>query len=442
MNPQGTAAIPQQGRGPQQVEAQQRFVDVHLQMAATPRHGDGIALAQHLHRGHGHGFALGGVHLAGHDGTPRLVGGEPQFTKTGPGTRGQQTDVVDNFVQTHGQLADAVHQVHQGVVTPHRRKAIGGHVPVVPTPLAQMFTYQFSKPLWRTQARPHRRATQGQGVETRQGVPQPPFGILQLGCPAPHLLGHGEGHRVLKVGAADFHHVRPLGRLGGHGGDQLRQAGQQLLLHTVSRGQVNGRGEHVVGGLGAVHVVVGMDGPLPAPLPTTQFRSPVGDHLVHVHVGLGAAAALPHTQGEVIVKPAGQHLLTGGHNPAAALLVQHAKPGIAEGRRLLDAPQGVDDRHGHPVRADGKAANGPLGLGAPIVLGRHRHRPQAVGFQAGGISHGEGMPLPATSLPCHCCATPAPTSLDSRRGGGAHGPAGGCDPTGAGPWRYRQSRPR
>ena len=57
----------------QQVEADQRFVDIHLQVAACPGDRNGRIEADHLGANHGHRFALGGVHLSRHDRTAGFV---------------------------------------------------------------------------------------------------------------------------------------------------------------------------------------------------------------------------------------------------------------------------------------------------------------------------------------------------------------------------------
>ena len=59
---------------------------------------------------------------------------------------------------------------------------------------------------------------------------------------------------------------------------QLLQGGQQLAGDLAQGGQVHRRGEHVVGGLTHIHVIVGMD----------ALAGQPRDHLVGVHVGRGA----------------------------------------------------------------------------------------------------------------------------------------------------------
>ena len=55
---------------------------------------------------------------------------------------------------------------------------------------------------------------------------------------------------------------------------------------------------------------LGSSGVLPA-LVAEKFERPVGDHLVGVHVGRGAGAALDHIDDELFVQRAGADFLTG-----------------------------------------------------------------------------------------------------------------------------------
>ena len=66
-------------------------------------------------------------------------------------------------------------------------------------------------------------------------------------------------------------------------------------------GDMHGSGVGVVTALGLVHVIVGVDGSLAAQLSTQQLDGSVGDHLVSVHVGLGAGPRLPDHQREVVI---------------------------------------------------------------------------------------------------------------------------------------------
>ena len=76
-------------------------------------------------------------------------------------------------------------------------------------------------------------------------------------------------------------------------------AGIVLLRGHRVRGDVHRGRERVVGRLAHVHVIVGMHRLLGAQRAADQLDAPVGDHLVDVHVRLGARAGLPHVQREL-----------------------------------------------------------------------------------------------------------------------------------------------
>ena len=67
-------------------------------------------------------------------------------------------------------------------------------------------------------------------------------------------------------------------------------------------GDVHSGGERVVAGLAHVHVVVGVDRLLGAERAADQLDAPVGDDLVHVHIGLGPRPGLPHIQREFLIQ--------------------------------------------------------------------------------------------------------------------------------------------
>ena len=62
---------------------------------------------------------------------------------------------------------------------------------------------------------------------------------------------------------------------------------------------VHRRGKNVVRRLAHVDVVVGMDLAALAALAAQELAGAIGDDLVHVHVGLRAAAGLPDDQGKL-----------------------------------------------------------------------------------------------------------------------------------------------
>jgi len=97
----------------------------------------------------------------------------------------------------------------------------------------------------------------------------------------------------------------------------------------------------------------------------------VGDHLVDVHVGLGAGTGLPHDQGEVLVEPAVDHFLRRLDDRLGATGVEQAKLPIGLGGGAFDDAERVDQRQRHAFGADAEIPPRALGLRAPIGVDRH-----------------------------------------------------------------------
>ena len=83
---------------------------------------------------------------------------------------------------------------------------------------------------------------------------------------------------------------------------QMHQCGNEPL-RDFPRGRDVHRGrEAIVRRLAHVDVIVGMDRRFCSELAAEPLVGAVGDHLVHVHVGLSAGSGLPHHQRELIVE--------------------------------------------------------------------------------------------------------------------------------------------
>jgi hypothetical protein len=65
---------------------------------------------------------------------------------------------------------------------------------------------------------------------------------------------------------------------------------------------MHGGGETVIGGLAAIDMVIGMDGAFAAALSGQQFVGIARDHLIDVHVRLGAGAGLPDDERKLVVQ--------------------------------------------------------------------------------------------------------------------------------------------
>ena len=258
MHAEAPAAVPQQVRGGQHVVDQHGLVDVELEVALAGGEGHGGVVAVHLHRHLGQRLALGGVHLARHDGAAGLVGGQLQFAQPAARAAAQPAHVVGDLHQRSGQGAQGRGGGRQGLVRRQALELVRGLAQRAPGQFAQLGHYSRGEVRGRVEPRTHGRAADGQlGQPVQRG--------LQARHPAPHLsvpgadfLAQGHGHGILQVRAPDLHHSRVLRRLVRQRIVQGVQFGQQAVREHLQRGQVHGAGKRVVGGLGAVDVVVGV----------------------------------------------------------------------------------------------------------------------------------------------------------------------------------------
>ena len=131
-------------------------------------------------------------------------------------------------------------------------------------------------------------------------------------------------------------------------------------------------------------MVVGMNRLFGAELAAKQLVGAVGDHLIEVHVGLGAGAGLPDHQRKMIVERAIDHFARGAGDGAGAALVEQPKLAIGFRRCKLDDAERANDRRRHPVLADAEILPRTFGLRAPITIGGNRDRTEAVGLHARG----------------------------------------------------------
>ena len=132
-------------------------------------------------------------------------------------------------------------------------------------------------------------------------------------------------------------------------------------------------------------MIVRMNRLLRAEFAAQQFVGAVGDHLVEVHVGLGAGPGLPHHQRKMIVELALDHLARGAGDGAGAPLVDQPQFAVGLGRRELDDAERVNDLDRHPVLADAEILPRAFGLRAPIAVGGNLDRTETVGLGAGGF---------------------------------------------------------
>ena len=101
--------------------------------------------------------------------------------------------------------------------------------------------------------------------------------------------------------------------------DELDEVGTELEVRSIEA-EVDSRWVGIVGGLGAVDVVVRGEVLEFALLVTHDLQGTVADDLVSVHVGRRPCTALDHIYGEVLVVLAFEELVAGLDNGVLLLI--------------------------------------------------------------------------------------------------------------------------
>ncbi|MNF89850.1 hypothetical protein D3C84_723890 [compost metagenome] len=114
------------------------------------------------------------------------------------------------------------------------------------------------------------------------------------------------------------------------------------------------------------------------------LQGDVGDHLVGVHVGRGAGAALDHVDHELLVEVAAHDARTGFADRRVLGRTQVAQFAVGIGGRLLDHGQRGDELRVVRQRHAGQAevVHGTQGLDAVIGLGGNFEGAKQIFFDA------------------------------------------------------------
>ena len=110
----------------------------------------------------------------------------------------------------------------------------------------------------------------------------------------------------------------------------------------------------------------------------------VGEHLVHVHVGLRPAAGLPDGQRELGVVLARDHLVRGLDDGLGLLRVEALEVQVDLRRGALHLRQRLDQLRRHLLAADLEVRQRALRLRAPEPIGGDLDRAERVLLDASG----------------------------------------------------------
>jgi hypothetical protein len=193
--------------------------------------------------------------------------------------------------------------------------------------------------------------------------------LSSIGPPAADFLSQRQRRRILQMGAANLDDVPRIPRSFAAAFRLAGQGRQHLSQHAVSAATCIAVGnvslelcDMLTSSLGCTRRAL--------PCCSSSWLAAVGNHLVDVHVGLRAAAGLPHHQGKMLVPSVPcEHLI--GRPPVIssshAAMSSTPSSRIDQRRAFLQArPTGADDRHrGIRLRADAEILIAALRLRPP-----------------------------------------------------------------------------
>ena len=267
---------------------------------------------------------------------------------------------------------------HQRVVAGQRGKLVGRGLEAEPGARRQFGGDAGGKFRMRVQAGADRGAAGGQQQQAGQGVLDQLFGVLELCHVAGKLLAQRQRRRILQVSAADLDDGGEVARLRRQRGAQLRQRRQHRLRHGQRRGHVHRGGKDIVRRLPHVDVVVRVQQAAFAARAAQQLGAAVGQHLVHVHVALGARAGLPHGQRKLVRMAAGQHFVGGAQDGVGLVGLEQAERAVHRGGGALHLGQRGDQFGRHALGRNMEVFQRALGLRAPQMGRGHLDRPETV----------------------------------------------------------------
>ena len=141
---------------------------------------------------------------------------------------------------------------------------------------------------------------------------------------------------------------------------------------------MNDRGEGIVGGLGAVHIVVRVN-EFAAKVSAHDFSTTVRDNFVGVHVGLGTRTGLPDNKGEMVSEFALNDLISSFDDGVSFLGVKSiVQVSFCSG--FLQDTEGTDNRDGHTLAfaSNFEVLERALSLGSPVAVSGNLDRAKGV----------------------------------------------------------------
>ena len=337
----GLDAACQGGDGLEQFIEDDRLKGVQLQLTGLGCHGDGHIVADDGEGDLADHLGDNGVYFTGHDGRAVLLGRQVDLGKAGTGTGGHHTQVVGHFGQADRTGLEGAGSDHEAV------QVLGG--------IHQIFC------LAQVQTGNNRQvgndgvdialigidgSTDGGAahIHMHQLIVDVTDAVevsFHYGTVCAELLTQTDRDGILHLGTAHFQDMVELFLFFAQGADQSRQL-EDHVLQQFDGGDLAGGGDHVVGGLRHIYMVIGMNDGVVAFFAAQNLDGTVGDHFVGVHVERGAGAALDTVGDKGIVQLAGQDLVTGLYDGVFDLFIHVTDLTVGDGTGFFYSSQRTD----------------------------------------------------------------------------------------------------
>jgi hypothetical protein len=135
--------------------------------------------------------------------------------------------------------------------------------------------------------------------------------------------------------ATDLDDVLPFNGLSCHCVAQSLYCGNQSFFYVNRRGDVHRRREGIVGRLGHVDIVIGMNGTFTANRCAGKLAAPIGNDFIHVHVELRSASSHPNMKRKHVRMFAGDDLVTSLNDESMLPVVKPTARMVCVGRGLF-----------------------------------------------------------------------------------------------------------
>ena len=155
------------------------------------------------------------------------------------------------------------------------------------------------------------------------------------------FLPQPDGDCILELGPAHFQDGIEFHAFPGKGLFQGTETFVQIFQQEEYR-QFPGCGDHVVGGLSPVYLIVGMNQGIIPFFPAQDLNGDVGDHLIGIYVERGAGASLDGILDELVQIFSSQDAVAGGLDGFGGCRLQGTGPTICQGAGFLDVSQAAD----------------------------------------------------------------------------------------------------